>query len=62
MGARDRELMEKMRQRHTGELHCPQCNGTLTAETVAGFAMMSCPNGHGAWLDKASVDRISKRG
>lgn len=56
----DQQLLEKMRQRHVAELHCPQCSEKLAAGTQKGLAMMSCPKGHGAWLDHDALDRLLK--
>ena len=56
----DRQLLDKLRQRQTTELHCPQCNQKLAARTAAGFAMMGCPAGHGAWLDRETVAQVVK--
>ena len=57
---RDQQLLEKLRQRHSAEIHCPQCNEKLAARTEAGFAMMGCPNGHGVWLDHDTLERVVK--
>jgi hypothetical protein len=57
----DRKLMEKMRQRQSAELHCPQCNQKLAPHAERGVAMMGCPAGHGAWLDHEALEAVVKR-
>lgn len=56
----DRLLIEKMRQRHSAEAHCPQCKAVLVARAEKGFALMGCPNGHGAWLDHDALAHVLK--
>jgi len=51
---RDEELIEKMRER----LHhhaCPNCKQFLVAKTENGVHLHACPDGHGAWLDEATL-------
>jgi hypothetical protein len=54
----DRLLIEKMRQRQSAQLHCPQCNAGLVARAEKGFALMGCPSGHGAWLDHDALAHV----
>jgi hypothetical protein len=54
----DQKLIDKLRHRQPAEMHCPQCNGKLVARVDANFAMMSCPNDHGAWLDKVALEQV----
>lgn len=56
----DARLIEKMHQRQTAEPHCPQCGAKLAAAAEAGFAMMLCPSGHGAWLDSVALEKARK--
>ena len=56
----DQKLLEKLRQRQTAELHCPQCNEELTARTESGIALMGCPKGHGFWLDHETLRQVMK--
>ncbi len=57
----DQKLIERLRQRPHPELHCPQCNGNLSARAAKGIAMMVCENGHGAWLDHETIEAVTKR-
>jgi Zn-finger nucleic acid-binding protein len=54
----DQKLIEKLRHRQPAELHCPQCNDKLVPHAEAYFAMMACPNDHGAWLDKVAIEKV----
>lgn len=56
----DRQLIEKMRLKQRAELHCPQCQQKLVAKAADGITMMSCPTGHGAWLDKEALENLAK--
>jgi hypothetical protein len=56
----DQRLLDKMRQRQTHELHCPQCNAALTARVEHGMALLLCPAGHGAWLDQVALNSLGK--
>lgn len=58
----DARLIERMRQRHGAEAHCPQCGDKLAAAIELGFAMMACPKGHGAWLDAVALERVRNLG
>lgn len=57
----DQKLLKKLRHKQQAELHCPQCNGKLVARAEAGFAMLGCANGHGAWLDHETLEAVVKR-
>ncbi len=56
----DRVLMEKLRQRHTEDLHCPKCKAVLATKMEGTHAVFACPSGHGAWLDQEAVKALSK--
>ena len=55
----DAELLELMRKR-LSETACPQCKQFLVPKTDHGIAMHSCPQGHGAWLDAATLKTVLK--
>lgn len=54
---RDAELLERMRERLNAML-CPYCKASLGAESEAGVEMLKCPNDHGAWLGKKTLERL----
>jgi hypothetical protein len=54
----DERLLEKLRQKHSAEVHCPKCNGQLVARAAGGLAAMACPDGHGAWLDHEAWEKL----
>lgn len=56
----DRKLIEKMRQKQKAEIHCPLCQQKLVARAADGVAMMTCPTGHGAWLDHEALEKLAK--
>lgn len=57
---RDQELLEKMRQKTTAPVKCPQCQKVLAAKVVNGVAMLACPEGHGAWLKADTLKNLGK--
>jgi Transcription factor zinc-finger len=57
----DLELLEKMRARQHTELYCPRCAAKLVPRTGGEIAAMSCPNGHGAWLEATALERLDAR-
>ena len=57
----DQALIEKMRARQHTELHCPRCAAPLVVQPGGEVAAMACPNGHGAWLEPAALERLSAR-
>jgi len=57
---RDAELLERMRERLNAML-CPYCKSSLGAETQGGLEMLKCPNDHGAWLGKKTLERLLER-
>ena len=54
---RDAELVEKLKKR-LGKLACPNCKQFLVPKTEAGVSMLSCPAGHGAWLDSGALKSV----
>jgi hypothetical protein len=57
----DQRLLEKLRQKPPVEMLCPQCHSQLVASAGAPFAMLGCPNAHGAWLDHQTLEALLKR-
>jgi hypothetical protein len=57
----DQLLLEKLRQKHSAELHCPQCAAELASRPLDRVAVMACPEGHGAWLDHDALEQIARR-
>jgi hypothetical protein len=57
----DQKLLEKLRQKPIPELNCPHCNVKLTARRAAGFTIMGCASGHGAWIDHETLEALLKR-
>ena len=55
----DRALLEKMRTRQQPVLNCPRCEAQLISRPGAGLTLMACPNGHGAWVEGAALERLS---
>ncbi|MGD0075147.1 MAG: zf-TFIIB domain-containing protein [Candidatus Binataceae bacterium] len=64
---RDRELLEKLRQKKTELRHaaseatvtmgvmCPRCHRGLRPEQHRGVTVMMCPEDHGAWFDQEAL-------
>lgn len=52
----DQKLLAKLRQRQAVELHCPRCSAKLAERVVGGIAIMTCPHGHGGWLDHETTE------
>ena len=55
----DAELLEQIRQRLTSALHCLQCGKTLQSKSLGKTRAFACPDGHGAWIDEATLGAIS---
>jgi hypothetical protein len=54
----DRILLEKMRTRQHLALQCPRCAAQLVPQAGGELTIMACPNGHGAWLEEAALERL----
>ena len=59
--AEDQRLMDKLRQRHTADLHCPHCSSKLAAHAANGVAALACPKGHGGWVDHETLQHLRRR-
>jgi hypothetical protein len=57
---RDAELLNKMRQKMAATLSCPHCQHKLEAQVRNGIELYACPEGHGAWLEHGTLERITK--
>jgi Transcription factor zinc-finger len=57
---RDAELLAAMRERFNAML-CPYCKASLGAQSEGGVEMLSCPNDHGAWLGKRTLEELLAR-
>lgn len=52
---RDRELMEKLKQKAPAALACPHCEQALQPREEAGISLLVCPAGDGAWLERNAL-------
>ena len=60
------EIVDDLRHKHPKQIDCPNCGAKLEpkAETKpgeAGLAGMTCPKGHGAWIDQDVLREIRSR-
>ena len=56
----DAELLEQIRKKWTRALHCLKCGRTLQSKTLGKTQLFACPEGHGAWIDGATLDSIPR--
>lgn len=56
----DAELIERLRKKWTSTLQCLKCGKTLQRKTLGKMQLFACPEGHGAWIDEATLDSIPK--
>jgi hypothetical protein len=56
----DVELLDHLRRKATTALHCLKCGKTLEWKTVGQTQHYVCPDGHGAWIDRTTLDSIPK--
>jgi Transcription factor zinc-finger len=57
---RDAELLGKMREKMAANLACPHCQHALEAQVKNGIEFYACPSGHGAWLEHATIERLTE--
>ena len=63
---RDRELIEKLRQRlkkiekTEADLACPKCRGKLEAYTFLGVVLDRCGTCGGIWMDRGELETVLK--
>jgi Zn-finger nucleic acid-binding protein len=60
------EVVAHLRKIHPKEIHCPDCNAMLAPRAAVAFGStglggMACPNQHGAWVDRADLEKIRTR-
>jgi Zn-finger nucleic acid-binding protein len=53
-------LLEQIRKKWTSALHCLKCGRTLQSKTLGKTQLFACPEGHGAWIDGATLDSIPR--
>lgn len=56
----DAELLEQMLKKWTSALHCLKCGEILQGLTLGKAQLFARPQGHGAWVDGATLDSITK--
>lgn len=59
-------IVDGLRHAHDKDIHCPDCANKLEARAAkgrgaAGLGGMACPIGHGAWLDRETLDKARGR-
>ncbi len=52
---RDAKLLEQIRQKQHGAMHCPRCGKTLVEKKQGTVSFLACPADDGAWLDAAAL-------
>ncbi len=52
---RDAELIEQLRQKQKGAMHCPRCGKALVEKNHGAVTLLACPANDGAWLDAAAL-------
>ena len=60
------EVVENLRNIHRKEIHCPDCGAQLAPRAAValgstGLGGMACPSEHGAWVDRADLEKIRAR-
>ena len=55
------EVIEGLRRAHPQGLNCPQCATRLDPKAEGGLGGMACPNRHGVWLDRNTLEQIRSR-
>jgi len=58
---RDEEILERLRRKYAKAIHCPQCGKNLDARVAIGLGGMACPDHHGAWADRQTMDQLTLR-
>jgi Zn-finger nucleic acid-binding protein len=61
-----KEILEHLRKTHDKDIHCPDCGTKLEARAAeargeVGLGGMVCPNRHGAWLDRITLEKARDR-
>jgi len=58
---RDEEILERLRHKYVKVIKCPQCGRNLDARVAIGLGGMACPDHHGAWADRETLDQLTLR-
>lgn len=68
---RDRELLQKLKAntglqeeqtfRELARMRCPKCGERLATRTHLEVEIDECPSGHGLWLDKGELEKLTAR-
>jgi hypothetical protein len=57
----DTQLLDQMRKKKwASPLACLRCGKTLQGQILGKTRLFACPEGHGIWVDGATVDSILK--
>jgi Zn-finger nucleic acid-binding protein len=55
----DEQILKELRRKYATILACPRCKSALTDIGISiSIRAATCPNGHGAWLDRRAVEQI----
>ena len=57
----DEEILERLRRKYAKAITCPQCGKNLDARVAIGLGGMACPDHHGAWVDRQTLDQLTLR-
>jgi Zn-finger nucleic acid-binding protein len=55
------EVIKGLREKHPKGLVCPQCATAMDPRAEGGLGGMTCPNRHGVWLDRDTLEQIRNR-
>ena len=58
---RDEEILQKLRRKYFKAIPCPQCGKNLEARVAIGVGGMACPDRHGAWADRETLEQLRSR-
>jgi hypothetical protein len=56
----DVELLAQIRKKLTSTFHCLKCGKTLKRKNLGAAQLFACPDGHGAWVEGATLDSIPR--
>jgi len=55
------EIRKGLLKEHPKGLNCPECAAALDPKAEGGLGGMACPNLHGVWLDRDTLEQIRRR-
>ena len=60
------KVVESVLKMHPKDIDCPDCNAKLEPRAAVaygsiGLGGMACPNQHGAWIDRVTIEKIRGR-